>query len=487
MRIAPIIALALSLGAVSLGGAAEKSQQAKEQELQVLKGYLAAARDSLQNEIAQRWRLKQRFVEQREADKEELDRLRDNQERSFNDLSRIKEETFAKTRQLEDERKNLENKRDEWTFLTATIGDVLEKEADQIMESFPLDREDRRSDIEEIRRNRKNHGSPSKTLTSLVEYHQKYLDRGMEIAMTKKSVLPDEGDAVLLSLARFGNVFAYGMSDQSNIYYLRQTGNLGSERYALPKVGESPLRDHLMTKIPKWVETQEVTGAVKTDVMQNAQAAVLISGKKISTMTRLTQFVKNGGPVMIPLLLLPVWALVLFVLKFIQFQSKDKRNKQLSETVIQLLEKGDIDKAHKEVNGQKGVVARVIQTLLDHSKWSRQVAEKKVREILVEEVPQLNKHLSTIAVIAAVAPLLGLLGTVSGMIELFKVITHYGTGDPKIMAGGISQALITTQTGLTIAIPVLLLHNSLRNRTNRIMADMERQAIRILNRLWRED
>ncbi len=487
MRIVSAIALVLFTGSLFVPSAADKSYRAKEQELSVLKGYLATARDSLQNEIAQRWRQKQRFVEQREADKEELDRLREKQERSFNELSRIKEETFAKQRQLEDERRNLATKRDEWKFLSATIGDVLEKEADNIMETFPLDREDRRADLEEIRRERKSHGSPSKTIGGLIGYYEKYLERGQRIDITKKSVLPEEGDAVLLSLARFGNVFAYGMNEQSEIYYLRQTGNLGSERYALPKVGESPLRDHLMTKIPQWVESQKVTGQVKTDVMQNAQAAVLISGKKISTMTRMTQFVKNGGPVMIPLLLLPVWALVLVVLKYFQFHEKDKRNKKLSESVVQMLENGEIEKARNEVSGRRGVVARVIQTLLDHSKWSRQVAEKKIRELLVEEVPQLNKHLTTIAVIAAVAPLLGLLGTVSGMIELFKVITHYGTGDPKIMAGGISQALITTQTGLSIAIPTLLLHNALRNRTNRIMSDMEKQAIRILNRLWREE
>ena len=73
------------------------------------------------------------------------------------------------------------------------------------------------------------------------------------------------------------------------------------------------------------------------------------------------------------------------------------------------------------------------------------------------------------------------------MISLFKVITHYGTGDPKMLASGISEALITTETGLIIAIPLLLIHNALRNRTNRIMVEMEKGAIRILNRLWPEE
>ncbi|MBD3322646.1 MAG: hypothetical protein GF350_16210, partial [Chitinivibrionales bacterium] len=121
-----------------------KQQQSKEKELAVLKSYLGAARDSLQNEIAGRWRQKQRFVEQREADKEELDRLREKQERAHADLSRIKEEAFSKERIIEDERKALEGAKDEWLFINSTVGEILEKESDFIMETIPLDREKRR-------------------------------------------------------------------------------------------------------------------------------------------------------------------------------------------------------------------------------------------------------------------------------------------------------------------------------------------------------
>jgi biopolymer transport protein ExbB len=130
------------------------------------------------------------------------------------------------------------------------------------------------------------------------------------------------------------------------------------------------------------------------------------------------------------------------------------------------------------------VVARVVRVCLEHSQWTRESAEKAVREVLIQELPVLNQHLATLAVIASAAPLLGLLGTVTGMISLFEVITSYGTGDPRMLAGGISEALITTQAGLTIAIPVILLHNHLRNRREDIQAAMEKHAISILNKLW---
>ncbi len=93
----------------------------------------------------------------------------------------------------------------------------------------------------------------------------------------------------------------------------------------------------------------------------------------------------------------------------------------------------------------------------------------RLDEAMAEESSYLNRGLSTVAVLAAVSPLLGLLGTVTGMIETFQSITLFGTGDPKLMSGGISQALITTQLGLSVAIPLVLFHSLLTGRANRLI------------------
>jgi len=93
----------------------------------------------------------------------------------------------------------------------------------------------------------------------------------------------------------------------------------------------------------------------------------------------------------------------------------------------------------------------------------------RLDEQLAEESSLLNRGLPTVAVLAAVSPLLGLLGTVTGMIETFQSITLFGTGDPKLMSGGISQALITTQLGLAVAIPLVLFHSLLAGRVNRLV------------------
>lgn len=101
----------------------------------------------------------------------------------------------------------------------------------------------------------------------------------------------------------------------------------------------------------------------------------------------------------------------------------------------------------------------------------------------MHELPRLEHFLSTIGVLAAVAPLLGLLGTVTGMINTFHMITIFGNSSPGLMAGGISQALITTATGLVIAIPVLLAHNYLSTKADGIICDIERYAATVFNAL----
>lgn len=106
--------------------------------------------------------------------------------------------------------------------------------------------------------------------------------------------------------------------------------------------------------------------------------------------------------------------------------------------------------------------------------------EMKLDEAVLKELPQLEKGLSVVKLLAAVAPLLGLLGTVTGMIATFQSITLFGTGDPKLMAGGISQALITTVLGLVAAIPLLFMHNILSSRSKSMIQVLDQQAAGII-------
>ncbi|MEJ2760878.1 MAG: MotA/TolQ/ExbB proton channel family protein [Gammaproteobacteria bacterium] len=121
-------------------------------------------------------------------------------------------------------------------------------------------------------------------------------------------------------------------------------------------------------------------------------------------------------------------------------------------------------------------LGRVLQVYYDNTSIDMESLELKLGEAVLKETPKLSRFNTLLKVIAVVAPLLGLLGTVTGMIITFQAITLFGTGDPKLMAGGISQALVTTVLGLCVAIPTVLLHTLVSGRSRRIIEVLEEQA-----------
>lgn len=122
-------------------------------------------------------------------------------------------------------------------------------------------------------------------------------------------------------------------------------------------------------------------------------------------------------------------------------------------------------------------LGRVLSVYSQEKKRSVEALELRLMEAVVDELTELEKGLSMLKLLAALAPMLGLLGTVTGMIETFQVITQFGNGDPKVMAGGISMALITTVLGLVAAIPLLLTHNILSSQAESIRNIIEKQGI----------
>jgi len=108
--------------------------------------------------------------------------------------------------------------------------------------------------------------------------------------------------------------------------------------------------------------------------------------------------------------------------------------------------------------------------------YDTEVLGLKLDEAILKEIPKIKAGLATLGIFIAMAPLLGLLGTVTGMIETFQAMTLFGTGDAKLMSGGISEALITTALGLVIAIPLMLLHSFLSGKSNRLIHILDEQS-----------
>lgn len=162
-------------------------------------------------------------------------------------------------------------------------------------------------------------------------------------------------------------------------------------------------------------------------------------------------------------------------------RSNSTNTQQISDQVIQQVIDGDLKAAKKSCETGSSAIARVLSNTLSHLKDDRDHMESVVHEAILRESGTLDRFGSAILVIASVSPLLGLLGTVTGMIATFDVITEFGTGDPKLLSGGIAIALVTTKLGLIVAIPSLLVGSVLSAWARSIKRDIEHAALRVTN------
>lgn len=176
---------------------------------------------------------------------------------------------------------------------------------------------------------------------------------------------------------------------------------------------------------------------------------------------------------MIPLLAVGVLALLVSLERALTLAAKSAGSgRELSE-ILELCKKGEYSEACRRAQGGRGLGLRALAAgLLARGKGTSKV-EEAIQQAVLREMPALERFLPLLAVLAGISPMLGLLGTVTGMIKTFDVIRLFGSGDPGIMAGGISEALVATATGLVIAIPILLVHSFVSGRVDRILAETQ--------------
>lgn len=191
--------------------------------------------------------------------------------------------------------------------------------------------------------------------------------------------------------------------------------------------------------------------------------------------------VRAGGMIGYIILALGAFGLLLIALRIVLLSKSGSRVENLTKTVVEKLNTSGVAEAQEAIKEYKGSTARVLKATLRNITRDREHIEDIVTENILNESSAIDKFGSFVLVIAAVAPLLGLLGTVTGMISTFDIITEHGTGDPKLLSGGISEALVTTMLGLIVAIPLLLLGNLLSGWAQKIKDSMEQSALHVIN------
>jgi biopolymer transport protein ExbB len=192
------------------------------------------------------------------------------------------------------------------------------------------------------------------------------------------------------------------------------------------------------------------------------------------------ELVKAGGILMLPIIACSIVALAIIFERLWALRSQRVIPNNLVAQIWQLHSKGQLTNAHVVTVKEGSPLGRILAAGLVNRQHSRIVMKEAIEEVGRQVVHDLERYLNTLGTIASIAPLLGLLGTVIGMIKVFAAIMTAGVGNPTVLAGGISEALITTAAGLSVAIPSLMFHRYFGGKVERLVVKMEEQALKMV-------
>lgn len=198
------------------------------------------------------------------------------------------------------------------------------------------------------------------------------------------------------------------------------------------------------------------------------------------------EWIKSGGILMYFIILMSVLGVSVIIERGIYFLTKEKSNfegikLQLKKYIVDR----DTDGALAFLEGYKGSTTEVLKELIlewkDGNETDIVLLEEVAREAGLSTLPSLERGMWLLGIVAHTTPLIGLLGTVTGMIQAFQAISVHGTGDPAVLADGISKALITTASGLMVAIPALIFYNFYNKKIDLVVGEMEKASVELIN------
>ena len=298
-------------------------------------------------------------------------------------------------------------------------------------------------------------------IRSLVDVRFDQIDSGRAAAIAPGQYMSASGQPAQGDVLRLGLFTAIYRDPSGNIGYLKLEE--GGERLAV------------VPEVTDWLTTSSIDGyisgkseAVPMDISHGAVFARLMAGKD----TR--EWVRAGGLLLWPILAAGALGLFIGLERLVFLMRQRKGSRTFYDKFMEAAQKADWQACRNLLaNNGKSPASRVLARLIKEQGQGPDVLEATLQESMLEEMPRLERYLSTLQVLAVISPLLGLLGTVTGMINTFQVITVFGTGDPRLMSGGISEALVTTQAGLGVAIPIMLIAHFLKRRVAGVLDDMD--------------
>ena len=301
-------------------------------------------------------------------------------------------------------------------------------------------------------------------IESLVDLYFQELDAGGRIVRYKGEFIDTDGTKSAGDIMRAGRFTAYYRRDDGTVGFLKPDSS-GERLVAI--LGDAP-------GSAKAAITEAFSGKGTALPIDPSGGAVFA---QLTEKTDWKEILDQGGILMWPILIVGAIALLLIAERVIVLGTTKSNTDKIMDNLNSLAENKNWKECKDVCNQNKRVpTCRMLNSALSHIGHTQEVLENALQESILREMPRLERFLPTLSVLAAIAPLLGLLGTVTGMINTFKVITVVGTGDPRMMSGGISEALLTTQFGLAVAIPIMMIHHVLERRVDKIAGDMEEKG-----------
>lgn len=192
------------------------------------------------------------------------------------------------------------------------------------------------------------------------------------------------------------------------------------------------------------------------------------------------EIVKAGGPVMVPIILCSIIAAAIFLERLWTLQQRRVLPAELTEKVWKWVEQRQITDKHIVALQQNSPLGKILAAGLSNRHRDRAIIKESIEDAGRHVVHELERFIAVLGTVASISPLLGLLGTVLGMIRTFNALSTSGAGNPMALAGGIAEALITTAAGLSVAIPALLAYRYTRGRVTNLVVQMEKEAIKLV-------
>lgn len=195
------------------------------------------------------------------------------------------------------------------------------------------------------------------------------------------------------------------------------------------------------------------------------------------------EFFVSGGLTMIPLVLCSIISLTIIVYKLFDLRRNRFLDHREVKLIRQMVDKNDLKEAQYHCTQNPGVFTNIVSRALESRKGGEHAIRDAIEEAGRYEIPKIERYLGALRTVAAISPLLGLFGTVTGMIRVFNQIKVVGLGQVSAFSGGIAEALITTATGLAIAIPTLVMYNYFVDKSEGIILEVEKNSADVMRQL----